>query len=96
MTTLSIRCKLNDYNAFRQSYDGWRAEFAAGMGIIASSIYRDVDDPDLVTVHHQFAVANAAQAAATQWRSDEHMEASRQMGWVQVDTMEVTLLQHVE
>lgn len=96
MTTISIRCKMNDYGAFKQAYDGWKKEYAADMGIVASSVYRNLDDPDFVTVHHQFTDETAAKAAATQWNSDGYREASRQHGWSQVDTMEVTLLQDAE
>lgn len=96
MTTLSIRCRMNDYAAYKQAYDEWRSENAANMGIVASSVFRNFDDPDFVTVHHQFADEDVAKTAAAQWSSDEYKDAMRQQGWGQADTMEVTLLQKVE
>ncbi len=87
---------MNDYDAFKQAYNGWRQEYAADMGIVASSVFRNVDDPDFVTVHHQFSNEDAAKAAAAQWNSDEYKEASRQQSYSQVETMEVTLLKKVE
>jgi len=86
---------MNDYDAFKQSYDGWRQENAADMGIVASSVYRNLDEPNWVTVHHQFAEVDAAKAAATQWNSDAYKAHASEAGWSQVDTMEITLLRSV-
>ena len=59
-------------------------------------MFRNVDDPDFVTVHHQFADETAAKALANQISNDEYKEYERQQGYIQVDTMEVTLLKKVE
>lgn len=94
-TIMMVRCKMNDYDAFKQVYDASQ-ELHAEVGIVAGSVYRNFDDPNVVTVHHQFTDIDAAKATAAQWGSDEAKEVWKKEGWTQMDTMEITLLQHVE
>ena len=94
-TIMSIKCKMNDFDAFMQVYKA-SDETHAQVGIIASTMYRDTDDPNVVTVHHQFADLEAAKATAVQWNSDEVREGWRKVGFAQIDTMEITVLQTVE
>ncbi len=94
-TIMSIKCTMNDYGAFKQVFDA-SDEIHAQVGIIASTMYRDLDDPNVVTVHHQFADLDAAKATVVQFSSDEVKEDIRKQGFAQVDTMEITVLQPVE
>ena len=93
---MSVKCKMNDYDAFKQAFDATNEAHAQEMGILASTIYRDLDDPDVVTVLHQVPDADAAKATVAQWNSEESKEVFRKAGWAQMDTFEITLLQTAE
>ena len=61
MVRMFVRHDVADYDAWRQSYDafdGTRSE----MGVTAHAVYLSVDDPNNVTVTHDFADADAARA----------------------------------
>ena len=93
-TIMSVKCTINDFDAFMQVYDA-SDELHTQVGISASTMYRDLDDPKVVTVLHQFADLDAAKATAAQWGSDEAKEAWRDEHWLEVDTFEIKLLQPV-
>jgi quinol monooxygenase YgiN len=94
-TVMSVKCTINDFEAFMQVFDA-SAELHTQVGIVTSTMYRDVDDPNVVTVLHHFANEDAAKTTAAQWSSDEAKDAWREEDWVQIDTMEIKLLQTVE
>jgi FAD/FMN-containing dehydrogenase len=61
MVRLYVRHKVADYAAWRQVYDAFGAE-RGPMGVIADAVYRSVDDPNDVTVWHDFATRAQAEA----------------------------------
>ncbi len=63
MTTLFVRHKVIDYPAWRRVYDDFD-ETRRQMGVKAAAVYRAPDDPRDVTVTHDFATLDAAQAFA--------------------------------
>jgi quinol monooxygenase YgiN len=59
-----IRHDVTDYAAWRKVYDGFDAE-RRGMGVSGHAVYRSVDNPNDVTVWHDFKSAEAAKAFAS-------------------------------
>lgn len=63
MTTLFVRHDVADYATWRALYDDFDATRSA-MGVTSASVYRAADDPNNLTVTHDFATIEAAQAFA--------------------------------
>ena len=63
MTTLFVRHQAADYAAWRQVYDAFQPT-ARTLGVQADAVYRAADDPNEITVTHDFATLEAAQAFA--------------------------------
>lgn len=63
MTTLFVRHDVADYAAWRVLYDRLDAQRTA-MGVASDSVYRAADDPNNITVTHDFASLEAAHAFA--------------------------------
>ncbi|MBB3398581.1 cyclase [Rhizobium sp. BK060] len=61
MTTLFVRHEVSDYATWRQVYDDLRSVQKAN-GVTAEAVYQAVDNPNDVTVTHEFATSEAAQA----------------------------------
>jgi hypothetical protein len=59
MATLFVRHPVSDYAAWRRVYDSIGAMQKAG-GVIADSVYQSADNPNDVTVTHEFASIEAA------------------------------------
>jgi quinol monooxygenase YgiN len=63
MTTMFVRHTVSDYKAWRKVYDDF-ATVQKAKGVTAQAVYRAVDNPNDVTVTHEFASIEAAQAFA--------------------------------
>ena len=63
MTTLFVRHTVSDYAAWRKIYDSV-ADMQKKGGVIAEAVYRSIDNPNEVTVTHEFRSAEAAKAFA--------------------------------
>jgi hypothetical protein len=63
MATLFVRHQVSDYAAWRRVYDGF-APTKAALGVQTATVYRAADDPNNITVTHDFATLEAAQAFA--------------------------------
>jgi quinol monooxygenase YgiN len=63
MVRLIVRHSVKDYAAWRKVYDDFGTT-RKEMGVTAAAVYRSVDDPNDVTVTHDFATAEAAKAFA--------------------------------
>jgi len=61
MTTMFVRQTVSDYKVFRKVYDE-HAEFQKANGVTAQAVYQAADNPNDVTVTHEFATLAAAQA----------------------------------
>ena len=64
MTTLFVRHTVADYAAWRKFYDSV-ADMQKKGGVIAEAVYRSIDNPNEVTVTHEFRSAEAAKAFAS-------------------------------
>lgn len=61
MVRMFVRHKVEDYGAWRKVYDAFDVE-RRPMGVIGDSVFQSVDDPNDVTVWHDFDSAEEARA----------------------------------
>ncbi len=73
MATLFVRHQAADYAAWRQVYDAFRPQ-AKTLGVQADAVYQSADNPNEITVTHDFATLESAQAfaASPELRSAMH------------------------
>ncbi|OCP38739.1 antibiotic biosynthesis monooxygenase [Ensifer sp. LC163] len=76
MTTLFVRHEVSDYAAWRRVYDAF-SPMQKANGVLAEAVYQAADNPNDVTVTHEFATLEAAQAFG---KLDELKAAMRQGG----------------
>ena len=85
---LAVRSKVKDYDVWREHFDSG-AGFVEQQGVTSSRVLRDLDDPSLVTIHHEFADPSAARAFMQLMRSDAFREGPVELGGVIPGTVEV-------
>ena len=61
MTTMFIRHTVANYEAWRKVYDDF-APVQKAKGVTAQAVYQAADNPDDITVTHDFATDEAARA----------------------------------
>jgi quinol monooxygenase YgiN len=61
MVTVFLRHKISDYAAWRKVYDAAGPMKKAG-GVIGEAVYQSADDPNDITVTHEFATIEVAKA----------------------------------
>lgn len=61
MTTMFVRHSVTDYKAWRKVYDE-AASFQKANGVTAQAVYQAADNPNDITVTHEFASIEAAKA----------------------------------
>lgn len=86
--SMFVRSKVKDFDTWKVSFDGG-AEFVKQNGVLASKVLRDLDDPNLVIVQHEFADADAAKAFMALVNSDAFREGPVKKGGVIPETMEL-------
>jgi len=59
MTTMFIRHTVADYKAWRKAYDDF-APVQKAKGVTAQAVYQAADNPNDITVTHDFATIEAA------------------------------------
>jgi quinol monooxygenase YgiN len=79
MARLFIRHTVSDYDAWRKFYDDFDEE-RRGMGVHEHAVYRSINDPNDVTVWHDFGSVEAAKAFASSDRLREAMEEAGMVG----------------
>jgi hypothetical protein len=83
MTTLFVRHTVSSYSAWRKHYDEFSGVQKA-KGVKAQSVYQAADNPNDITVTHDFANLETAQAFA---KSDELKTAMQGAGVVGAPTI---------
>jgi quinol monooxygenase YgiN len=78
MATIVVQHRVSDYDAWRDVYDGFADVQQAG-GVIAESVHRSKDDPNVVLVLHRFGSMDEAQAFA----DDPKLRDAMQRGGVE-------------
>jgi hypothetical protein len=61
MTTLFVRHEVADYAKWRQVYDEF-APTQKSLGVQDHAVYRAIENPNDITVRHEFATLEAAKA----------------------------------
>jgi len=67
VTRMFVRHKVKDYAAWRKAYDAFDSEREA-LGVTGHKVFRSIDQPEDVTIWHDFATAQAAKAFASSER----------------------------
>ena len=78
MVRLFVRHAVADYSTWRKVYDDFDAQ-RRSMGVTAHAVYRSVDDANDVTVWHDFATREQADAFA----SSEELRSAMERAGVQ-------------
>ena len=76
MVRLFVRHNVDEYNAWRKVYDEFEPQ-RKPMGVTGHAVFQSVDDPNDVTVWHDFDSADAARSFAS---SSELREAMQRAG----------------
>ena len=76
MTTMFVRHTVADYKTWRKAYDAF-APVQKTKGVGGQAVYQAIDNPNDVTVTHEFDSAEAAEAFA---QSDELKRAMQNAG----------------
>jgi quinol monooxygenase YgiN len=87
MATMFVRHTVSDYKNWRKIYDEF-ASVQKAKGVTAESVYQAADNPNDVTVIHEFASVEAAQAFA---QSSELKNAMRNAGVIDAPTIWFTI-----
>ena len=72
MTRLFIRHNVTDYKTWRKAYDDFDAERKT-LGVTGHAVYQSVDDPNDVTVWHDFSTSQDAMSFSSGARLKEVM-----------------------
>jgi Zn-dependent oligopeptidase len=83
MATMFVRHTVSDYKAWRKIYDDVAPLQKAG-GAMAQAVYQAADNPNDITVTHEFGSVEAAHAFV---KSDELKQAMQRAGVVGAPTI---------
>ena len=86
MVTMFVRHTVSDYKTWRKIYDDF-APIQKANGVEAQAVYQAADNPNDITVTHNFATREAAQAFV---KSDELKKAMQKAGVVGAPTIWIT------
>lgn len=73
MIRLFVRHNVADYSAWRKAYDDFDPE-RGPLGVIGHKVFQSVDDPNDVTVWHDFESTEKAKAFASSERLRDVMQ----------------------
>jgi hypothetical protein len=79
MVRVFVHHRVEDYPQWRRAYDAFDEE-RRGMGVIEDGVFCAVDDPNDVTVIHDFATMDEAKAFTGSARLREVMHDARVSG----------------
>ena len=83
MATIFVRHTVSDYKPWRKVYDDF-ASVRKSLGVTAAAVYQAADNPNDITITHDFATLEAAQAFA---KSAELKKAMQNAGVVGAPTI---------
>jgi hypothetical protein len=79
MATLFVRHDVRDFSSWKSHYDSFDKERKT-MGVTAHGVYQAIDNPNNVTVYHEFKDVNAAKEFAGSARLKEVMREAGVVG----------------
>jgi len=83
VATMFVRHTVSNYQTWRKVYDDF-ASVQKAKGVTAQAVYQAADNPNDITVTHEFATVEAAQAFA---KNDELKKAMQSAGVVGAPTI---------
>jgi|SRR5215471_16767045 hypothetical protein len=83
MTRIFVRHNVADYKTWRKAYDDFDTERKA-LGVTAHAVFQSVDDPNDVTVWHDFPTPKGAKDFASSPRLKEVMAKAGVKGAPQI------------
>jgi hypothetical protein len=83
MATMFVRNTVSNYQTFRKVYDDF-ASIRQAKGVTAQAVYQAPDNPNDITVTHEFATVESAQTFA---KSDELKKGMQDAGVVGAPTI---------
>ncbi len=86
MARLFVRHSVADYSAWRKGYDAFESTRRT-MGVTGHGVYRAIDNPNDITIWHDFASAEQAKALV---ESDALKTAMKEAGVSGVPTIWIT------
>lgn len=75
MIRMLVRHSVENYPTWRRAYDAFDAERRT-MGVIGDDVYQTLDNPNDVTVYHDFETRQQAESFATSRRLKEVMKGA--------------------
>jgi hypothetical protein len=72
MTRLFVRHNVADYKAWRKAYDDFDTE-RRSLGVTGHAVFQSIDDPNDVTVWHDFSTSQMAKSFTSSARLREVM-----------------------
>lgn len=79
MTTVFVRAKVEDFNAWKAAYDSG-AELRNSAGVLSATVFRSVDNPNEITVAHELNTVRHAKDFAHSSELRAAMQASGVVG----------------
>jgi hypothetical protein len=79
MAIMFVRHTISDYKSWRKVYDDFAAVQKA-MGVTAHAVYQAADNPNDITVTHEFGSVEAAQASAKSAKLKSAMQGAGVVG----------------
>jgi len=81
-----VRHQVDDYSTWRKVYDDFHASgVPAGRGVRGHAVYQGVDDPNDVTVTHDFDDADTART----FFSSEDLKGAMEAAGVRLDSFQI-------
>jgi len=93
--SMIVRHRVGDYDKWKSVYDGRGVEIREQGGVIEHSVHRDLDDPQLVTVVHQFADEQSLRSYLGMLEGEEFRALAEETK-IDLDSLEVSLLADVD
>ena len=75
MVRMFVHHSVENYRTWRRAYDAFDAE-RKGLGVIGDDVYQAIDDPNDVTVYHDFKTRRGAENFAASKRLKEVMKGA--------------------
>jgi heme-degrading monooxygenase HmoA len=86
MATLFVRVTVADYKAWRKIFDEFQPT-AAGHGFKSTAVYQTADNPNEVTVMHDF---DSVESARTFTQAEDLKDAMQRSGVIGAPTIRIT------
>ena len=83
MIRMLVRHSVENYSTWRKAYNSFGAERKT-MGVVGDDVYQALDDPNDVTVYHDFTTRRQAESSATSQRQKDVMKGAGVKGRLKI------------